>query len=244
MVWRYDGSFAGLLTLLARLFRLEEAPAAILSDEPEQGGLFAAPVMVETDPDAARDFFADLHRRLTPGSARHLYHAFLADTPGRELVLYRYLALGRRVGPQLDRHLTDDAVRTVHGLSRRARGEAHRLKGLLRFRALADGLLYAPVEPDGRVLSLLGSHFAARLTGERWLIHDLRRGEGIFGRGDAWLPAAVTAATPPREAGDEGEWQDLWRTFFTEVAIAERRNPRLQRRFMPERYWKHLVELF
>ena len=243
MLYRYDGSFAGLLTLFVRCFRLGEEPTEIFSEEPAQGGLFAAPLQVATDPATARAFFALLHRRLGAGACRHLYHAFLAETPGRELTLYRYLVLGRRVGTRLDSCLTDETVRAVQRLARQVRGEAHRLKGLLRFRVLADGLLYAPVEPDGRVLSLLGAHFAARLAPELWLVHDLRRGEGLFGQGGEWLQAAVAADLPPPEAEEEAGWQALWRTFHREVAIAERRNPRLQRRFIPERYWRHLVEL-
>lgn len=37
-----------------------------------------------------------------------------------------------------------------------------------------------------------------------------------------------------------GETQ--WRAYFEMIAVPERRNPRLQAKCMPRRYWRNLVE--
>ncbi|MBE0596822.1 MAG: DUF4130 domain-containing protein, partial [Desulfuromonadales bacterium] len=89
---------------------------------------------------------------------------------------------------------------------------------------------------------LIAPHFAARFTDRRWLIHDLGRGEGIFFDGQRWLLGKVELQHPPRDSAEEQLYAGLWRRFFAAVAIPERRNPRLQRHFMPQRYWKHLTE--
>ncbi|MDR2407664.1 MAG: DUF4130 domain-containing protein, partial [Bacteroidales bacterium] len=43
-------------------------------------------------------------------------------------------------------------------------------------------------------------------------------------------------------AAQESRYQELWKTFWRAVAIQERKNPKLQRQFMPKRYWKYLIE--
>ena len=40
----------------------------------------------------------------------------------------------------------------------------------------------------------------------------------------------------------EEEYQKLWKTFFKRIAITERKNLKLQRQFIPARYWKYLPE--
>ncbi|MFW6294603.1 MAG: DUF4130 domain-containing protein, partial [Halanaerobium sp.] len=34
----------------------------------------------------------------------------------------------------------------------------------------------------------------------------------------------------------------LWKSFFSAVSIKNRLNPKLQRQFMPKKYWKYLIE--
>ncbi len=243
MFYAYDHTFAGLLTVLAHLFSIGEEPEGIGGGEPEQEDLFRRPVEIATDERRARALLAKVEARLGREAARLAYHAFLSGQPGVELQIYRYLALGRRFGRELDSHLAHPDVLPIHRWSRRVRQEAHRMQGLVRFRELEDGLFYAPIEPQFRILSLIAPHFAARFTDRRWLIHDLGRGEGLFFDGRDWLVGGVELQHPPRDSAEERLYSALWRRFFTAVAIPERRNPRLQRRLMPQRYWKHLTEL-
>jgi probable DNA metabolism protein len=241
--FRYDGSYPGLLTVLQRCFAWDQTPARIDRREASQPGLFSEVVAVPTDPDRADELLAAVRRRLSAKSARYLLHAWFSEAPGVELALYRYLALGWRLGHGLDDHLVHPAVAAVHRLADRVCREAHRLKGLARFRQTEDGLYYAPLEPDHFVLPLLAPHFAARLAGQRWLLHDRRRGRGVLCDGRSWVLAELELEDEPRFSDEERHWQALWRRFFTSAAIAERHNPRLQRQCMPMKYWKYLVEM-
>ncbi|MDR2103675.1 MAG: DUF4130 domain-containing protein, partial [Treponema sp.] len=38
-------------------------------------------------------------------------------------------------------------------------------------------------------------------------------------------------------------WEDLWRNYHHAINNGDRKNPGLQRRFMPLRYWKYLPEM-
>jgi probable DNA metabolism protein len=47
----------------------------------------------------------------------------------------------------------------------------------------------------------------------------------------------------PISSDREMFYQALWKSYFKNIAIGERKNPRLQRQFIPRRYWKNLVEM-
>lgn len=241
MVYLYDGTFAGLLTVLARIFAWKETPEEIRAEG--EGGLFAEGVEIDADPDRAARFLAAVEARTSRRSARILFCLHASEAPGAEMIAYRYLALGRRLGPVLDGHVAHPDVAAAHRLAQRLLRETHRLKGLVRFRELADGLLYAPLEPDGAVLPFLAPHFARRLPRENWLIHDLHRGMGVFGRAGEWRMAEIDGSAPLVLADEEPLYQELWRRFFAGIAIPERRSARRQRQFMPKKYWRHLVEM-
>jgi predicted DNA-binding helix-hairpin-helix protein len=46
----------------------------------------------------------------------------------------------------------------------------------------------------------------------------------------------------PRASFSPEEIVNLWQEFFDSVALSNRRNLRLQRQYMPTRYWKNLIE--
>lgn len=243
MEYRYDGSYAGLLSVLQRCFAWNEVPKDIRRDMSEQAGLFGQIVEVGTDPAWARQMLSRVRCELGREAERNLRHAWLCEAHGVELALFKYLRLGWRLGRELDRHISRPEVATVHGWALKVRREAHRLKGLVRFRQTDDGLYYAPLEPDHFALPLLGGHFADRLAGERWLIHDRRRGYGLLGEGRRWTLAVLELHAEPQLTNEELRWQGLWQQFFRHIAIAERANPRQQRQCMPMKYWKYLVEM-
>lgn len=243
LTYHYDGSYAGLLSVLRRIFEWRETPAAIRACEPAQEDLFAAPVFVATDAQQADKLLAAIREHLSPETSAFVLHAFFSEADGVEMAIYRYLAHGWKVRRRLDDDLACPAVAEVQRLALRVRREAHRLKGLTRFRETADGLLYAELEPDYFVLPLLAPHFAERLGAERWLIHDLRRDKGVLYQDGRWVLADLRLDEPPQFSAEEAQWQALWRTFFQHIAIGERANPRQQKSCMPMKYWKYLVEM-
>jgi probable DNA metabolism protein len=244
MVFLYDGTFAGLLTVLARVFAWDETPEEIRPPLPcGEPDLFTETTEVPTEPQRAARFLAAVEKRTSRQSARNLFSLHASEVRGAEMAAWRYLALGRQLGPALDGHLAHPDVSCAHRLVQRVHREAHRLKGLIRFRELSDGLLYAPVEPDHAVLPFLAPHFACRLPRESWLIHDLSRGVGALGHGGEWRIGEVEHHATPVLGDEEALYQELWRRFFSSVAIPERRSDRRQRQFMPKKYWRHLVEM-
>lgn len=241
----YDGSFAGLLTVLDVALCSATVPAGIShSSGEQQAGLFALPERIETDPDRAARLLAEVERRMSPVTSYHLRHAFLSEAPLVELLLFRYLELGRQAGRNLDSLLAHERVVPVHRLSRRVAHEAHRLKGFVRFREVREGFYYAPVAPDHRVLTLIAPHFAERFRDQHWVIHDERRATAVVhpaGSGE-WRETPLEVTGTPAPAAREAWFASLWKSYFERLAVAERHNPRLQQGKVPHRYRRHLTE--
>ncbi len=250
----YDGSFDGLLTIVATLLQRGETPTGVVTEGlPLQGDLFAAPLRLATDPALANQLRATLRRRVPAEALGQAAAAFLHASTDRELAIFAYLRLGLEVGHDLPHRLADPAVDRVNRLAQQVRCEGHRLMGLLRFQELDGGILYAPLRPDHNVIGMLARHFQKRTTDQPWVIHDLGRRLALHWDTRALQPVAVDPVLEQAAAaggtlrasllsGDELAWQQAWKTFFHHVAIPERANSRCQANFMPRRYWAHMTE--
>jgi probable DNA metabolism protein len=180
-------------------------------------------------------------------------HSWAAD--GRCISLLKILF--SNLGEAVAQNIANPTVLRIRRTSDQVNHEIERLHGFVRFRQLAGELYYAAIEPDHNVVRLLVPHFIARFADQQWLIHDLKRGTGIYYDGVVcrFLPKvniyseAVTASRPLTASGvptsfdtKESTYQSIWNQYFQAIAIPERTNPRAQRQRMPRRYWKHLVE--
>jgi probable DNA metabolism protein len=242
--FRYDGSFEGLLTLMAHLVPKRIIPGAIGVAAPLQQGLFSGVTAIETDQERAGVFRAEMGRRLSPAYRNHVRRVFLADHPGRELMICRYLLLAWEVGREIGGMLTHPHVVPLWRLSQKVGNEAHRYKGLVRFRETGAGFYYSAISPGHRVLPLIAPHFAARFSDQHWVILDVRHGEGIVHdrQRREWLllPMEISGEPDPTEA--EEQFQALWKSYFAALAISERENPKLQQSKVPLKVRPFLVE--
>ncbi len=250
----YDGSGTGCLCALAEACRRGgDAPPVFVP--PGAGrSLFAGAVReVPSSPEAAERFLRVLAAHSSEAAVLCLLRVLAARPGGAEPRLYRFVRLTLRLGAEALSARADPDVAFVLDWSRKVGAEVHRFKGLLRFQAYRSGRWVALYEPDFEITAPLALHFRRRLAGQSWVILDCRRRHAA-----TWNGARLNAETPDGGllegetlqrclAGDapserEAQQQRLWRTFHRTVAIPTRRNPALQRQFLPLRYWNHLTE--
>ncbi len=242
-LYLYDGSFPGLLSTMHRLRAAGEEPDDISAGAATQLDLFSRPVEVATDEAAARSFIVTLKSDISQEAFYNVLYAFLSEEKGMEKSIWSYVKKGFLHGREIDLHLFDTDVKAVHDMGYRVRLERHRMTGFLRFRMLTGDLLHAEIEPDHNILTLLVPHFSKRFSTRRWSIHDVKRGTALLYDGTSCTVVNVVSREKPRLHGEEQHYQELWRTFYRQIAIAGRKNLVQQRRMMPARYWKYLPEL-
>jgi probable DNA metabolism protein len=244
--WSYDGSFEALLVLARKAADERVAPEAVANALAPEGELFAllgpAPLVSPAAASDEAERAASYLRSLSGELFDLILRIWMSEEALEPALLQVCAEVGRR-GPELLGDHGDPRVRVLTQASRRVAREINRLVGLARFSLRADGLWSAPIEPDHNVLSALVPSFARRFGSERFAIVDARRRLAVRAEGRAVeFLAGERALELLPDRGDEGD-AILWRRYFVATENPARRNPGLQRRLMPARYWKYLPEL-
>lgn len=247
----FDGTFEGFLTVFYQICQDGQPPAGIMDESYIQKDLFSVNLNIATDNEKAAQVWEECRKRLSRNSLHSILFCFLSSRNDFYLALYNYLALGWKYGKKLSPYQAHPYVRLVHKVAQEVGFEIHRFKGLLRFQEMKTGHLYAPYSPDHNITYALSKHFQFRLRIEKWVIHDVGRNVAVFWDSEKlrdidldpqFAKASKTKDLQQWNASDESIYQDLWQTFFDTVAISSRENPKLQRQFLPQRYWNYLTE--
>jgi probable DNA metabolism protein len=241
--YAYDGSFDGLLTVVAAALEAGRRPERIVSRADAQMDLFGAPERVSVDAGRVESLLDDLACRATGRAVRCVTRVGLSELPDLELALFDFIQLAFEHGRNVTAFHAHASVRRINEVSRKVGNEIHRYTGLLRFRDTRQDMLWAPCTPDHNVILPVAWHFRRRMPAERWIIHDVQRKLAVLWDGKDLKTREGQAIPDVELAAGEKEMQTLWKTFHEHIAIRSRTNPRLQRQHMPRRYWKYLVEM-
>jgi hypothetical protein len=241
MIYITDGSFEGILTSVFEAFRNREEPEDIKPGVDVQLSFLSGIREIVTDPEKSERVWRGVQTKISQRALEDLYRAYLSGHPKVGLYIYRYIKIGLKLGDRVENYLQHPDVRAIHDLSQKVANEAHRFLGLLRFRKLKNGIYYACYEPDNNITMLLTDHFAKRLSDQPWIIHDRKRDIFALYNGEEVVFTSGLPG-PVRPASEEEFYEELWKRYFESIAIESRRNPRLQKSYMPRRYWKYLPE--
>ncbi len=246
----YDGSFEGLMTAVFEIYEYKIASPQIVNGESETGSLFGNIHHVHTNPIKAARVNKKLKQKLTPNAFSQLYKTYLSEIKNIENSIFRYVEYVLRSKDVVENNFADPDVLMLQQTSRKVHREKHRMEAFVRFELTKDNLYYCIIQPDFNVLPLISDHFEKRYADQRWLIFDSRRKYGIYYDlkevqeikllfGDDMKNKEFI-----RSISDEKEelYQQLWRTYFSSVNIAARKNMKLHIQHMPKRYWRYLTE--
>lgn len=240
VAYEYDGSFAGFLSCVFEAYVHREAPACFLGPEEGQGALWPTRTVPASRPHAER-VYRSLKEKLGRQGQALVERGFLTCLPQRELALWELIRLGYERGSSVLQDLTDPRVDRVIKAVGHLNGEAHLLKGFLRFSEL-DGVLVGEIEPKNRVLPLLRAHFCGRYSGACFVIYDRIHREALFYRPGQWSIVPVEDFRPGVPGETERSYRRLWRRFYDTIAIQERYNPKCRMTNMPKRFWNTMTE--
>lgn len=242
-IYIYDGTFEGLLTAVFEAFFHHSDPMDIVKASNYQEDLLSLPVDIITDPKKSDRVAAGISSKLGNTVLENCYYTYLSELPGCGKMVYEYVKLGFSVGRNLNRYLTDDRVKKVLDAVRIVQVETHRLQGLLRFSLVASDTYFAAIEPLYNILELLAPHFAKRLSDQKWIIYDAgRKLAALYDLKDWQLHSGMELQHLAEGVGPDSAFKDLWRLYYRSISVEGRENPRLQKSFMPVRYWKYLTE--
>ena len=238
----YDGTFEGLLTCVYHHYYTDQANGIFTKDN-YQANMLCSYREVETDSEKAEKVYDAIAAKISDYDLRATYKVFLSSAPNKEMIILRYLVFGFRKGRAVSSLHSNSVVNDFQAILKKVSVETERMLQFVRFSVMEGNVLYAEVEPEHDVLELIHTHFCDRFKNDPFIIRDVGRDKAMIAYQKHWYISVFDDSMVPALSGEETEYRRLWKTFFANIAIKERKNARCQRQFMPQRYWKHLTEM-
>jgi probable DNA metabolism protein len=252
MVYFYDGSFGGFLTVVFEAFRCKQEPEAIISLRSNRQMPLGESITINNDEKKAGRVLAGLETITSPKNTRLVNIAFLAEEQQTEMLLWRYMKkIFTAKSPGYYQNMLDEDIFELVQMARRVKHEVHRFHGFVRFEKTIDGIYFAPIDPDHNIVHLLTGHFKARYAGQPWVIYDTKRNYGIYYDTEKVMEVVIDDPGFNINTGklkentkdfDQDHYRIMWKAYYDAINIIERKNLRMMTRAMPKRYWKYLPE--
>ncbi len=241
-IYLYDGSFINLLNLIKILLKKKIIPQNIKDDTYlpnllEQSFKFK----IEDDEKVIQEIINGTSKNILTT----IYYLFLSNEENKELLIYYFLVhslkFKNKVYYMRNLKSVDKALKVVMYVSH----ENHKFKGFVRFKELANNILYAEISPVNNILPILSNYFKKRLKNEFFIIKDVKRNiVSVYDKKDFYiLDGEEFKLIGNKESSSEKLIQDMWIAFYKTIGIKERKNDRCRRNFMPKKYWKNIIEM-
>lgn len=251
IVYVYDGTFDGFLTVVFQVYESKRDPQQIVSNALRQINLFSNRCEVFTDDQKSQRVWAGLHKKISPIACKMLAVVFMSGVPSIEMLLFRYIQKAFESVISIENNFGDPVVMDISRLFKKVSRETERVRMFVRFQKMVDGTYFASFDPLYNVLPLAVSHFEKRFADQAWIIYDVGRKYGFYYdlkevaevRFEQSLIHPSTGKLDSSAlAIDEKIFSQLWKQYFDNMAIKERINPVLHKKLLPKRYWKFLTE--
>lgn len=239
----YDNTFEGFLTAIFYAYSCKE-DCTITKSKDYVPSFINEVVDITTEYDKFDRVYKSILEKLNGAVLRNVYYLYLSDIPGSDYLALRYVKLCYKYGIKINLAKNNDIIILVDKYAKRVAGEAHRFNGFVRFKEVSPLSYYTSIEPDHNILPLILNHFTERFSDQNFIIHDLKKELAIiYNKEYAVITDFKKVDAKIFSSSSDGEFEELWKTFYTSVNIKERENLRLRNRSMPRRYWAHLTEL-
>lgn len=240
MILLYDGSFEGYLSLVHDVYYDKLKPTQILKKLPDT--LILDEIKeIDFQKEKSDKVLHALKKKFTKSNFEMIFHIFMCDSVEFELDLLRYIILGFKDQRELA-NINHPFIFTLQGLQRELFRHSHKMSGFIRFMELEDGTLYAKIETKFNVVYHLGNHFLARFNNQNYIIHDIKRHLAFVKIDSSYQIQEVATFDEPTYSQNEEKFANLWKTFFTSIAIKSRENKKLQKQMVPLLYRTFMTE--
>lgn len=237
MKYIYDGSFEGLLTAVFEAYSIIEN--VNFSIETEQVNFFED-IHVSTDLKKYERVKNSIIKNISKSFFNDLVIVYHSDNLQKADVIAKCIKGVYKYGLSYLNSAQEEAV-MYRSILKNFVSENHDYKGLLRFREIQDGFLFAEFTPHNDILKFITPHFLKRMPNEKFVIYDVNRKTAAFcvhGNCEFMEVEYIEAVDSDREIF----FKSAWKKFYSAVGIDERKNKKLMMSNMPKKYWKYLPE--
>jgi probable DNA metabolism protein len=250
-IFLYDGTFEGFLTSVFEIYDRKIEPDNIVNNNKYKNALFDEVIEILTTEEKAKRVWTGLCKKLSKDGQKIIYYAFLSEAEDIEIHLLKFIQRVLASKIPVEQDFGDKNILAVWQWGKKVSREIHRVLMFVRFQKTSDNIYFAGFDPDYDILHLAVDHLKKRFSDQHWVIYDTRRNFGFYYNLKNVTEMVFTESTINFETGrlqeeamaeEEVTFQKLWKIYFTEMTIEQRKNLKLQKQHMPKRFWKYLVE--
>lgn len=245
LAYEIDNSKEGIYSAVYLSYKWKESPdIVVVKGDTFQTDFSTEVKKIETTESGSKRVENGIKERLRPDRLDELDFAHASGEEGKHTVIFKFLRLLFDKGAPAADMLHEPVVIAYNDIIFRVGHEVNRMTGFLRFKETAEGYYYAQIKPDHDVVKFLMPHFTDRYRNMQFAIHDIRRNIiGIYNTKTYKVisnPGKVEVVL----SAEETEFADLWKQYYNNVSIMERKNKRLQKQFLPVRYCEMMEETY
>lgn len=248
-IYVFDNTLEGLLSAIFEFYERKPGVVQIIAQQHFEPVLVDEVLEISSDETKAQRVWEGLRKKIGNEWLLRFYKAFLSEDATTFQQLFNFACYIFDNPKGAEQNFGHPAVLAVTQMERSVSRERHRMKAFIRFQETADGIFYAPIEPDFNVLPLISHFFKNRYADQRWIIYDLKRKYGLYYNLDTVEEIVLEQAPEmktylPNDLLQEKEqlYGLLWKDYFRSTNIPARKNMELHIRHVPKRYWKYLTE--
>lgn len=246
----FDGSFYGLLTCIFESYERKHKMVKLCVEGAFTIDMFGDSITIEANKEKALRVWKGLNQRINATHRQDFYTCWYADEVEVWQLMFDYALYIFDSVAGVDQNYGNDLVLGLSQISKKISRERHRMKAFIRFQKGANQLYHAVVNPDYNVLPLVAAHFQRRYADQPWVLYDERRHYGLYydlKRVQEVIfeyTEANAVATQADIVLDDCEllYATLWKDYFNNTNIKERKNMKLHIQHVPKRYWRYLTE--
>lgn len=240
ILYKYDGSFEGLMCCVFESYDKKEIPMDIISPAINQITLFSIKE-IETNSQKYFRVLNSIPKKISLSALDFIKYVFLTCLPQKELCILLFLRKGYKSGSSIMTMLGDETVSKLFKAVKHLNNESHLIKGFLRFSVFTYGLA-AQIGPQNYILPLIKNHFCDRYPEENFLIYDKTHGMALIYHPHKAVIIDAEDLQFPEIDEEEQHFRKLWQVFYNTIEIEGRHNPKCRNRHMPKRYWEYMTE--
>lgn len=233
----YDGTFEGFLTVIFTQYK--EIFKIKIESEKDQIS-FLDQKYIKTNFEKAKRVEDSIKKNISEEFYYDIKIAFKSDYKNKDTIIARLIKLSFLKGEKITESTNKYAI-AFNKMVKNYGREAHAFMGLLRFKEIQEGFLFAKYESHNDILEDLSRHFLQRMPKEKFVIYDKNKNKAfvsIYGN----FEVVEILNLDIKESKKEEFFQNLWIGFYDAIAIKERKNKKLMIENMPKKYWKYLPE--
>lgn len=248
----FDGSFEGLLTAIFEFYERKPGAIQLVSQSHFHPKLLEETFEVVNDEEKAKRVWTGMKKKISTDWQMRFYKTYLSETEESFQHLFDFACYIFDNPKGAEANYGHPSVIAISKMDKSVNREKHRMKAFIRFQETADGIFYAPIEPDYNVLPLISSFFKNRYADQRWIIYDIKRNYGLFydlisveeiKLDHSTLLRSNQSELPSELLQEKQElYSLLWNDYFKSTNIPARKNMKLHLQHVPKRYWKYLTE--